>query len=90
MIFKNEKRYDTLKTIALIMPLFIVLYEGIGKIWGIPYTDQITMTLTAINAFIGGLVKISNIKYNNTELDKIYDQEEENATEIETDEKGDE
>ena len=86
MIFKNEKRYDALKTIALIMPLFIVLYEAIGKIWGIPYTDQITMTLTAINAFIGGLVKISNIKYNNTELDKIYDQEEENAMEIETDE----
>ncbi len=90
MIFKNEKKYDTLKTIALIMPLFIVLYEAIGKIWNIPYTDQITMTLTAINAFIGGLVKISNIKYNNTELDKIYDQEEENAMEIETNEEGEE
>lgn len=84
MIFKKESNYDKLKTIALIMPLFIVLYEAIGKIWNIPYTDQITMTLTAINAFIGGLVKISNIKYNNTELDKIYDQEEENALEIET------
>lgn len=90
MIFKNEKNYDLLKSVALIMPLFIVLYEAIGKIWGIPYTDQITMTLTAINAFIGGLVKISNIKYNNTELDKIYDQEEENAMEIETDEVGEE
>lgn len=90
MIFKNESNYDKLKTIALIMPLFIVLYEAIGKIWAIPYTDQITMTLTAINAFIGGLVKLSNIKYNNTELDAIYDQEEENALEFETNEKGDE
>ena len=90
MIFKNEKNYDLLKSVALIMPLFIVLYEAIGKIWGIPYTDQITMTLTAINAFIGGLVKISNIKYNNTELDAILDQEEENAMEIETDEVGEE
>ena len=88
MIFKNEKNYDLLKSVALIMPLFIVLYEAIGKIWGIPYTDQITMTLTAINAFIGGLVKISNIKYNNTELDAILDQEEENAMEIETNEEG--
>ena len=84
MIFKKEKNYDTLKTIALIMPLFIVFYEGIGKIWNIPYTEQITLTLTAINAFIGGLVKISNIKYNNTELINQYDQEEENAMEIET------
>ncbi len=90
MIFKKESNYDKLKTMALIMPLFIVLYEAIGKIWNIPYTDQITMTLTAINAFIGGLVKISNIKYNNTELDKIYDQEEENAMEIETNEEGEE
>ena len=84
MIFKKEKNYDTLKTIALIMPLFIVFYEGIGKIWNIPYTEQITLTLTAINAFIGGLVKVSNIKYNKTELINQYDQEEENAMEIET------
>lgn len=63
MIFKNGI-YDKLKTIALIMPLFIVLYEGIGKIWDIPYTEQITLTLTAINGFIGGLVKVSNMKFN--------------------------
>ena len=88
MIFKKEKNYDTLKTIALIMPLFIVFYEGIGKIWNIPYTEQITLTLTAINAFIGGLVKISNVKYNKTELINQYDQEEENAMEIETSEEG--
>ena len=63
MIFKKEKNYDILKTIALIMPLFIVLYEGIGKIWNIPYTEQITLTLTAINAFIGGLVAIASKLY---------------------------
>lgn len=90
MIFKKEKNYDTLKTIALIMPLFIVFYEGFGKIWNIPYTEQITLTLTAINAFIGGLVKISNVKYNKTELINQYDQEEENAMEFETNEEGEE
>ena len=90
MIFKKEKNYDILKTIALIMPLFIVFYEGIGKIWNIPYTEQITLTLTAINAFIGGLVKISNVKYNKTELINQYDQEEENAMEFETNEEGEE
>lgn len=82
----KDKTYDILKTTALIMPLFIVLYEAIGKIWEIPYTEQITLTLTAVNAFIGGLVKISNVKYNKTKLIEQYDQEEENSLEFETDE----
>ena len=90
MIFKKDKTYDIVKTIALIMPLFITLFGGIGEIWEIPYTDKIVLTLTAINGFIGGLVKLSNSKYNKTELISEYDQEEENAMEIETNEVGDE
>lgn len=85
MIFKKEKYYDILKTIALIMPLFITLYGAIGEIWKIPYTAKIILTLTAINAFIGSLVKISNMKYNKTELIEQYDQEE-NSLEFETNE----
>ena len=73
MIFKNGI-YDKLKTIALIMPLFIVLYEGIGKIWDIPYTEQITLTLTAINGFIGGLVKLSNMKYNSLDSNELEEE----------------
>lgn len=86
MIFKNSRTYDLLKNIALIMPLFIVLYETVGKIWSIPYTEQITLTLTAINAFVGGLVKISSTKFNKTELWEQYYQEEENAMVLETNE----
>lgn len=69
MIFENNKKYNLLKNIALIMPLFITLYGAVGEIWEIPYTDKIVLTLTAINAFIGGLVKISNAKFNNLEVD---------------------
>ena len=90
MIFKNSKTYDIVKNVALIMPLFITLYGGIGEIWEIPYTDKIVLTLTAINAFIGGLVKLSNMKYNNTELIEQLDQEEINSLEIETNEEGEE
>lgn len=86
MIFKNSKNYDKVKTIALIMPLFITLFGAIGEIWEIPYTDKIVLTLTAINGFIGGLVKLSNMKYNNTELIEQLDQEEINSLEIETNE----
>lgn len=86
----SNKTYDTLKTIALIMPLFITFFGGIGKIWLIPYTDKIVLTLTAINGFIGGLVKIANLKHNKTKLIEELDQEEENAMEIETSEEGEE
>lgn len=90
MIFKKDKTYDRLKTIALIMPLFITFYGAIGEIWEIAYTDKIVLTLTAINALIGGIVKKANSDYNKTELQDIYDQEEANAMEIETNEVGDE
>lgn len=86
MIFKNNKIYDILKTIALIMPLFIVFYKAVGEIWKIPYTEQITMTLLATNAFIGGLVKIASDKYNKTALIEQYYQEEENSIKQETNE----
>ena len=90
MIFKKESNYDKLKTVALIMPIFITLVAGIGEIWGIPYVDKIVLTLSAINGFIGGLVKISNVKYNKTELIDQFDQEEENSMEMETNEEGEE
>ena len=88
MIFKKDKTYDLLKNIALILPLFILLYKSIGEIWSIPYTNQIVSTLLAINTFIAGVVKISNSKYNKTELIEQYDQEEENSLEYETNEEG--
>ena len=84
MIFKKDKTYDRLKTTALIMPLFITFYGTIGEIWEIPYTDKIVLTLAAMNALIGGIVKKANSDYNKTELQNIYDQEEENSLEIET------
>lgn len=77
MIFKDNKKYDLLKNIALIMPLFITLYEAIGRIWNIPYTEQITLTLTAINAFIGGLVKKASSNYNKMEIDTDTTEEDE-------------
>lgn len=59
----SNKAYDILKDIALILPLVITLVGAIMEIWNIPYTEQVVLTLTAINAFVGGLVKIANAKY---------------------------
>lgn len=59
----SNKAYDILKDIALIFPLVITLVGAIMKIWNIPYTIEVCATLTAINAFIGGLVAIANKLY---------------------------
>ena len=64
MIFKDSKLYDLLKTIALIIGPFVVFLTALINIWGIPYGSQITATLAAIEAFIGGLVTASKHAYN--------------------------
>ena len=63
MIFKNEKTYDLLKNMALLMPILTTAYGVIGKVWHIPYTTEIVLTLGAINSALGSIVKISKSKY---------------------------
>lgn len=88
MIFKNSKTYDKLKTIALLLPILTTFIATLGEIWEIAHIDKITLTMTALNALIGGVVKIANSQYNKSELIDEYDQEEENSLEIETNEGG--
>ena len=63
MKFKN-KSYDILKTICLvILPPLATFYGTLGQIWNFPYTEQIVLTISAFNAFLGACLKISNINY---------------------------
>ena len=64
MIF-NNKTYDTLKYIALfVLPALATLIITIFGIWDIPYGEAISGTITAINTFLGAILKISTDKYN--------------------------
>lgn len=70
MLFTN-KTYDILKYIALIvLPAIGTLYFAIAKIWGLPYGTEIVGTITAIDTFVGALLKISDKEYYNKEDDK--------------------
>lgn len=61
----SNKVYDILKFIALIvLPALGALYFALAEIWGLPYGEQIVGTITAIDAFLGAILKISTIKYN--------------------------
>lgn len=60
----NNKTYDTLKFIAqIVLPALGTLYFALATIWGLPYGEQIVGTITAIDAFLGALLGISNEKY---------------------------
>ncbi len=60
----SNKAYDILKWVALIfLPALGTLYFALSSIWGLPYGEQIVGTITAIDAFLGALLGISNINY---------------------------
>ena len=68
----SNKTYDVLKYIAqIILPALGTLYFALGSIWGFPYCEQIVGTVTAVDAFLGAILKISTNAYNkrNAELD---------------------
>lgn len=63
MIMPN-KTYDVLKEIAMIwVPAIATLYFTLAGIWGLPYGEQIVGTLSAIDVFMGTILKISSIQY---------------------------
>lgn len=60
----NNKTYDRLKYIALyVLPALATLILTVGSIWGLPYSEAIAGTVTAIDTFIGALIGISAKNY---------------------------
>lgn len=60
----SNKTYDILKYIAqVVVPAVGTLYFALAGIWGFPYGEQIVGTLTAIDTFLGVLLKLSSDNY---------------------------
>ena len=78
----SNKIYDILKWVALVvLPATATLYFALSGIWGFPYGEQIVGTITAIDTFLGALLGISNIKYN--QIAKEFENEKETNYEVE-------
>ena len=64
----SNKVYDVLKYIALIvLPALGTLYFALSKIWGVdifPYPAEIVGTISAVDAFLGAVLKLSTDQYN--------------------------
>ena len=60
----SNKTYDILKNVALyILPALATLVLTLGGIWGIPNAEAIAATITALDTFLGALLKINANKY---------------------------
>lgn len=79
----SNKLYDTLKWIAqYLLPGLGTLYFALAKIWGLPYGVEIVGTISAFDAFLGGLLGISTINYNNEQAQLKQDEMEDEEIEI--------
>ena len=48
----------------MLFQLYGTLYFGLAQIWKLPYPEQIVGTITAIDTFLGCLLGISTLNYN--------------------------
>ena len=71
MIFKNNKTYDILSILSRVVLPLSVLVASLGDIWNIPLCKPISLTLGAIDVFIGSLLIDSKRKYD--ELIQVND-----------------
>ena len=68
----SNRTYDILKYIAqIVLPAIGTLYFALASIWGLPYGEQIVGTITAVDAFLGALLKLSSDKYQKEEKDVL-------------------
>ncbi len=60
----SGKMYDFLKWLAMFfLPALAVLVKTVFAIWNIPYGEEISSTIVALNAFLGMCLGISSINY---------------------------
>lgn len=60
----NNKTYDILKRVSLIIiPALATFVNAAGMVWGIPYTNEVTATITAFGVFLGSALGVSSKNY---------------------------
>lgn len=60
----NNKTYDILKRVALIIiPALATFVNAVGIVWGVPYTNEVTATITAFGVFLGAAISVSSANY---------------------------
>lgn len=70
MFAMSNETFDFLKYFAqIILPALATLYFALSQIWGLPCGEEIVGTITAIDAFLGAVLKISSNEYKGGDVD---------------------
>lgn len=60
--FLPDKIYELLKWAGLVFaPAAACLIATVGPAWGMPYCDEIVLTINAIGVFIGAIIGASHL-----------------------------
>lgn len=61
----TNKTYDILKWIAqLLLPAIATLYVALAEVWGLPLAKEVAGTISAVDVFLGAVLKVSSDRYN--------------------------
>lgn len=61
----NNKIYDILKWFAMVvLPALATFYLGLSNVWGLPFGEEVSTTITLVNTFLGAVLMISSNQYN--------------------------
>ena len=72
----SNKTYDVLKYITtIVLPALGTLYFALSGIWGFPYGKQIVGTITAVVAFLGVCLGISNKNYKEDGITEVFNED---------------
>lgn len=66
-LIKSNVTYDFLKQVAqLYLPALATLYFALAQTWGLPAAEQVMGTVVAVDTFLGVVLHISNLQYENS------------------------
>ena len=61
----SNRVFDILKWVAILfLPALAILIRTVFAIWNIPYGEQISATIIALQVFLGAILGVSTLNYN--------------------------
>ena len=60
-----NKAFDVLKWVAILfLPALAILIRTVFAIWKIPFGEEISSTIIALQVFLGAILGVSTLNYN--------------------------
>jgi len=60
-----NKLFDVLKWVAILfLPALAILIRTVFAIWKIPFGEEISSTVVALQVFLGAILGVSTLNYN--------------------------